>query len=63
MVRPLPLPGRRAYRVDWEISHDHSGDPVGFVRGGESDEEVLSQMEAFADLGDILRDLGQDEDA
>ncbi len=44
----------RDFSIDWEINHDHSDGPVGFIRGGPCDEQVLSQVEAFADLGDIL---------
>ncbi len=44
----------RDYGVDWEISHDHSGGPIGLIRGGVCDEGVLAQIEAFADLADGL---------
>lgn len=53
----------REHGVDWEISHDYSDGPVGYIRAGVCDPEVLSQIEALADLGDILDDLGLDEDA
>jgi hypothetical protein len=53
----------REHGVDWEISHDYSNGPVGTIRDGIADGDVLSQLEAFADLGDILGDLGGDEDA
>jgi hypothetical protein len=46
--------------VDWEIRHDHSEGPVGYIRGGVCDDEVLGQIEAFADLGDILANLTDD---
>ena|SRR2546422_1760043 len=48
----------RDHGVDWEISHDHSDGPIGFIRRGVCDQPVLDQVEAFADLGDILGDLG-----
>jgi hypothetical protein len=48
--------------VDWEVSGDISG-PVGYIRGGVCDDEVVSKIGSLADLGDILRDLGADEDA
>lgn len=48
--------------VDWEISHDFSDGPVGFIRQGVCDADVLSQIEALADLGDVLGELGLDED-
>jgi hypothetical protein len=44
----------RDHGIDWEISHDHSGGPIGLVRAGVCDPDVLAQVEAFADLGDIL---------
>lgn len=40
--------------IDWEISHDHSGGPIGLIRAGVCDEEAATHLEAFADLGDIL---------
>jgi hypothetical protein len=46
----------REHGIDWEIGHDHSDGPIGYVRGGVSDEEVEAQVEAFADLGNILED-------
>jgi hypothetical protein len=58
----------RDHGVDWEISHDYSDGPVGYVRDGVCDEAVLAQVEGFADLGDILagleaeRDAGSDDD-
>ena len=44
----------REHGVDWEISHDHSGGPIGHIRTGVCDPEVLSQINALADLGNIL---------
>jgi hypothetical protein len=44
----------RAHGIDWEITHDHSDGPVGYVRGGVCDADVLAQVEAFAELGDML---------
>ncbi len=47
--------------VDWGLSHDH--DPaIGFIRAGECDHNVLAQIEAFADLGDLLGELGSEPD-
>lgn len=50
----------RDHGIDWEISHDHSDGAVGFIRSGVCDEEVSSQVRAFAGLGDILGDLTAD---
>lgn len=55
----------REHGIDWEISHDYSGGPVGSIRAGLCDDGVLSQVEAIADLGDILGeelgDLGNED--
>ena len=52
----------RDHGVDWALSHDH--DPaVGYIKAGVCDDLALAQIEAFADLGDILGELGLDEDA
>ncbi|MFO0812682.1 MAG: hypothetical protein U0796_05660 [Gemmatales bacterium] len=46
----------RDHGVDWALSHDH--DPhIGYIRAGICDEKVMEQIEAFADLGDILGEL------
>jgi hypothetical protein len=42
------------YGVDWEISHDYSGGPIGLIRDGVCEEGVLTHIEAFADLADGL---------
>jgi hypothetical protein len=53
----------RDHGIDWEIRHDHSDGPVGYIRNGICDDEVVAQIEAFADLGDILGDLMADSEA
>lgn len=40
----------RRYEVDWELSHDHSDGPLGYIRSGVCDEEVRTQCDAFTDL-------------
>jgi hypothetical protein len=45
------------HRVDWEISHDHSDGPVGYIRDGMCDDRVTSQVGALGDLGDILHEM------
>jgi hypothetical protein len=47
----------QSHAIDWEISHDYSDGPVGFIRGGVCDREILTQSEAFANLGGILDDV------
>lgn len=51
----------RDHGVDWKLSHDHDSH-IGYIRGGECDGSVLDQIEAFADLGDILGELGLEQE-
>ncbi len=46
----------REYGVDWEFSHDYDPGPVGFIRNGVCDRNVLDLAKGFDDLGDILAD-------
>lgn len=54
--------------VDWEISHDYDPGPLGFIRNGQCDPQVLNLAEGFNELGDILAselslaDLSSDDD-
>jgi hypothetical protein len=48
----------RDHGVDWEISHDYSDGPIGLIRNGHADPEVLQQIEGFGELGDILEEFG-----
>ncbi len=47
--------------IDWEIRHDYEPDPIGAIKDGVADEEMLEEIEALAQLGDALSDLS-DED-
>jgi hypothetical protein len=47
----------RDHGVDWELSHDESPGPIGFIRNGVAEERLLQQMEAFADLPSILDEM------
>jgi len=47
----------RQFNVDFEISHEYSDGPVGFIRGGVCDEEVREQCEAFSELADDLLNM------
>ena len=40
----------RQFDVDWEISHEFSDGPVGFIRSGNVDDEVRMQCQAINDL-------------
>ncbi len=35
----------REHRVDWEISHDYRDGPVGYIRSGVADGEVVAEIE------------------
>ena len=47
----------QAEGVDWELSHDHSGGPIGFIRNGIADAHVLIEIESIADVCQVLDDL------
>lgn len=51
------------FDIDWEISHDYSHGPVGYIRGGVCDEDVREQCEAFAELPDVLSNEFGDEES
>jgi hypothetical protein len=40
----------REHGIDWEISHDYSGGPAGYIRKGIADGLIVNQLEALADL-------------
>jgi hypothetical protein len=48
------------FKVDWEFSHDHDPGPIGFIRGGVCEPPLREQVEAFGDLGGILREITGD---
>ncbi len=52
----------RRFDVDWEISHDHSDGPLGYIRNGVCDDEVRTQCDAFTDLAGELGVEGFDLD-
>ena len=52
----------REHQVDWALSHDYEPE-LGFIRGGVCDERALGQIEALADVGDILADFDEESDA
>lgn len=47
----------RDHGVDWEVDHDDSDGPIGYIRDGLCDDEVFVQIDAFDELGDILREF------
>lgn len=51
----------REHGVDWEISHDYSDGPIGFIRAGVCDVDVQTQVEIFADVAEELGSLSDDE--
>jgi hypothetical protein len=48
----------REHGVDWEIRDDYSGGPLGYVRKGIAEGQLVGQMEVLADLD--LSDDGMD---
>ena len=48
----------RDFNVDWEVSHDYSDGPIGFIRDGQADREVVEQIEALPGVDDIIGDYG-----
>jgi hypothetical protein len=53
----------RDHSVDWEISHDHGDEPVGYIHGEVRDDEVSARIEGLADLGNILTDVMADSES
>ena len=47
------------FDIDWEIEHDHSGGPVGYIRGGNADAEVRDTMDG---LDAMFEEMDEDLD-
>jgi len=50
----------RDHGVDWEITHDEADGPIGFIRNGQADYEVVTQLEQFASLVDVLEEYREE---
>ncbi|MCA9102767.1 MAG: hypothetical protein KDA63_16525, partial [Planctomycetales bacterium] len=48
----------RTYDIDWEISHDYFEGAIGLIQGGQADAEVVQQLAALGELGDIVTEFG-----
>jgi hypothetical protein len=46
-----------SHAIDWEISHESSDGPVGFIRNGICNSEVLTQAKALANVDEMFGDL------
>jgi hypothetical protein len=46
----------RDHQIDWELMHDHSDGPVGRIRRGVCDNEVLALIEGCVHLCDFFED-------
>jgi hypothetical protein len=46
----------REHGVDWEIRHDYSNGPVGYIRKGVADAKVVNLMWGFPDLAEMVGD-------
>jgi hypothetical protein len=44
----------RDFDIEWEISHDYSEGPIGYIRNGVCDDDVRTQCTASNDLADEL---------
>lgn len=44
------------FDIDWEIAHDHSDGPIGYIRQGRCDDEVSVQCEAIQDMAEDFVD-------
>jgi hypothetical protein len=36
----------REYGIDWEFSHDHSKGPIGYIRGGTPDKQLVAEIDS-----------------
>jgi hypothetical protein len=50
----------RDHGIDWELRHDEVPS-ICFIRGEYCDDTVVAQIEALAELGDILREFDLEE--
>jgi hypothetical protein len=48
--------------VDWEFSHDYDPGPIGFIRAGVCEGKLYDQLDAIAGLGDVLREITEEDD-
>ena len=48
---------RKRCSIDWEISHDFSDGPIGFIRNGICDSEILTQAKALAKVDHMFGDF------
>jgi hypothetical protein len=44
----------QAEGIDWELSHDHSSGPIGLIRNGIADPNVLTEIETIAEVCQVL---------
>jgi hypothetical protein len=44
----------RDHGIDWEFRHDYSDGPIGTIRAGECVGDVAAQIDAIADLANML---------
>ncbi|HEY4259799.1 MAG TPA: hypothetical protein VGM98_06560 [Schlesneria sp.] len=48
--------------VDWALSHDHDPGPIGFVREGTPDSQLVGELEQISELGGLLEELESEFD-
>lgn len=53
----------RDHPVDWEICHDYEPGPIGRIREGQAETELVEQLETLGTIGDLLDELADEEEA
>jgi hypothetical protein len=49
--------------VDWELSHDHSDGPFGFIRGGVCEPGLFDQIEGIAGMAETMGEFTDDQES
>ena len=52
----------KQFGIEFELSHDHSDGPIGYVRDGFCEDDARSQLSALAELAKDLADSGFADD-
>ncbi|TWU46285.1 hypothetical protein Poly51_56810 [Rubripirellula tenax] len=52
----------RRHKINWKIGHDYEQDPIGEIRAGVIDPDLLEQLEAFGSIGELLDSMADDDE-
>lgn len=44
----------RGHQVDWEFSHDEDPGPIGFIRAGKADQQLIDQLQAIGEIANLM---------